>query len=178
MKNVIRACCTLFLLTTSVAFSQSTTSGTPQNTGSAAAAPGMASMNGDPATEANLQKMETELSQAQVAHDTAPFTKYLDDNIVALGPGWKASGKAEVLEDIKSTECTVTNPTLSGFSYKWLTPDIVLVSYMENYTSTCKGKTTPKAEHDSSLWQRKNGQWVSVFHQATADVPTAMAGGI
>jgi hypothetical protein len=177
MKNAIRSCCTLFLLTTSVAFSQTTTSSTPQNTGSTAAAPGMASMNGDPTTEANLQKMETELSQAAAAHDTAPFTKYIDDNVVAVGPGWKASGKAEVLEGVKSTACTVTNPTITGFSYKWLTPDIVLVSYMENYTSTCKGKTTPTAEHDNSLWQRKNGQWVSVFHQATADVPTAMAGG-
>lgn len=177
MKNAIRSCCTLFLLTASVAFSQNTTSGAPQNTGSAAAAPGMAGTNGDPTTEANLQKMETELSQANTAHDTAPFTKYIDDNIVALGPGWKASSKADVLEGIKSTECTVANPTVSGFSYKWITPDVVLVSYMENYTSTCKGKTTPTAEHDTSLWQRKNGQWVVVFHQATADLPSAMTGG-
>jgi hypothetical protein len=137
----------------------------------------MASMNADPTTESNLQKMETELSQANAAHDTAPFTKYLDDNIVAVGPGWKASGKADVLEGVKSGPCTVTNPTLSGFSYKWISPDVVLVSYMENYTSTCKGKTTPEAEHDNSLWQRKNGTWVAVFHQATADVPTTMAGG-
>jgi len=107
-------------------------------------------MNGDPATEASLQKMETELSQAAAAHDTAPFTKYLDDNVVALGPGWKASNKAEVLDGVKSTECTTTNAAVSGFSYKWLTPDIVLVSYMQNYTSTCKGKTTPTAEHENS----------------------------
>jgi hypothetical protein len=176
MKYAIRAYCTLFLLTTSVAFSQTTTNAAPQNTGSAAA-PGIASMNGDPTTEANLQKMETELSQAAAAHDTAPFTKYLDDNIVAVGPGWKASNKAEVLDGVKSAECTTTDAAVSGFSYKWITPDVVLVSFMENHTSTCKGKTTPTAEHDSSLWQRKNGQWVAVFHQATADVPSAMAGG-
>jgi hypothetical protein len=175
MKDAIRSCCTLFLLTTSVAFSQSTTSSTAQNTGSAA--PAMASPNGDPTTEASLQKMETELAQADAAHDTAPFTKYLDDNIVALGPGWKASGKAEVLEGIKSMACTVTNPTVSGFSYKWITPDVVLLSYMENYTSTCQGKTMPRAEHDSSLWQRKNGTWVAVFHQATADLPPATGAG-
>jgi hypothetical protein len=177
MKKAIRSYSMLFLLTTSVAFSQTTTGATPQNAASTAAAPGMASLNGDPATEATLQKMETELSQAAAARDTAPFTKYLDDNVVALGPGWKASSKADVLEGIKSTECTTSNSAVSGFSYKWITPDVVLVSYMENYTSTCKGKTTPTAEHDSSLWQRKNGTWTSVFHQATADVPSAMAGG-
>jgi hypothetical protein len=177
MKNVIPACCTLFLLATSLAFSQTAPDSTPQNTGSAAAVPAMAGMNGDPATEASLQKMETELSQAAAAHDTAPFTKYLDDNIVALGPGWKASSKAEVLTGLNSDPCAVSNPAVSGFSYKWLSPDLVLVSYMENYTSTCKGKTTPAAEHDNSLWQRKNGQWVSVFHQATADVPSTTDGG-
>jgi hypothetical protein len=177
MKKAIRSLCMLFLLTTSVALSQTTTSDTPQNAGSTAAAPGMASLHGDPATEASLQKMETELSQAGAAHDAAPFTKYLDDNIVALGPGWKASSKADVLQGIKSTECTTTNPAVSGFSYKWITPDVVLVSYMENYTSTCKGKTTHTAEHDNSLWQRKNGTWTAVFHQATADVPSATAGG-
>jgi hypothetical protein len=178
MKNAIRSCCPLFLLATSVAFAQSTASNTPQNTGSTAAAPAMASMNGDPATEANIQKMETELSQANAAHDAAPFTQYIDENIVALGPGWKASGKAEVLEGIKSNACTVTNPTVSGFSYKWISPDVVLVSYTSSETETCKGKTTPTAEHDNSLWQRKNGKWVAVFHQETADVPSTMAGGI
>jgi hypothetical protein len=178
MKNAIRSYCTLFLLTTSVAFSQTAPSSTPQNTGSAAAAPAMASMNGDPATEASLQKMETELSQASATRDTAPFTKYLDDNIIALGPGWKDMGKAEVLKEIQSGPCTIANPMLSGFSYKWISPDLVLVSYMSNQTETCKGKTTSTAEHDNSLWQRKNGMWVAVFHQGTADVPSTMSGGM
>ena len=79
MKYAIRSCCTLFLLTTSIAFSQSTTS---------SAAPGTAGMSGDSTTEANLQKMEIELAQADVARDPVPFTKYLDDDIIALGPGW------------------------------------------------------------------------------------------
>ncbi len=173
MKNVIPAYCTLFLLATSVAFSQTAPNSTPQNTGSTAAAPAMAGMNGDPATEASFQKMETELSQANAAHDTAPFTKYLDDNIVALGPGWKDTGKAEVLKDIQSNPCTIANPVLSGFSYKWISPDVVLVSYMSSQTATCKGKTMPTADHCNSLWQKKDGTWMAVFHQETADIPTA-----
>jgi hypothetical protein len=177
MKNAIRSYCTLFLLTTSAAFSQSMPAGNAQTPATASAAPAMAGMSGDPTTEATLQKAETELSQGAVVHDTAPFTKYIDENIVALGPGWKATGKAQVMEAIKDTTCSTTNPTLSGFSYKWLSPDIVLVSYMENATTTCKGKTTQTSEHDSSLWQKKNGQWMAVFHQATADMPSTMTGG-
>ncbi len=177
MKSTIRAYCTLFLLTTSVAFSQTTATTTPQNTGAAAATPAMASMNGDPAVEANLQKMETELDQAAAAHDTAPFVNYLDDNIVALGPGWKAANKADVMEGVKSNACTVTNPAVSGFTYKWLSPDLVLVSYAETQSMTCNGKSVQTAEHDNSLWQRKNGKWVAIFHQGTADVPSTPNSG-
>lgn len=169
MKTILLTCCGLFLFTTSLALSQATGASTAAPTASA----------GDSATEASLQKMETELTQAEAARDTAPFTKYLDDNIVALGPGWHYTGKASVLEGIKSgNPCTTTNPSVSGFSYKWLTADIVLVSYMESYTSTCQGKSTSATERDSSLWQKKNGSWTAVFHQATAEMPSGAAGGI
>jgi hypothetical protein len=159
MKCTYLSCCTLFLLTSSFAFAQ-----TPAT--------------GDPATEATLQKMEMELAKADTAHDTAPFEKYLDDNIVALGPGWHSNGKAETLAGIKSSPCTSSDATLSGFSYRWLSADMVLMSYMENYTSTCQGKARPTAERDSSLWQKKNGRWVAVFHQATTEEPTNTSGGL
>lgn len=174
MKWTIPTLCTLFLLSTSFVYAQATTPAPAPATGTASST--MGSMSGDPAAEASLQKMETELSQAAAAHDTAPFTKYLDDNITALGPGWHSNSKAEVMTSIKSMACTSSNPTLSGFSTKWLTPDMALVTYVENYTMTCQGKAMPTVERDSSLWQKKNGAWLAVFHQATTELPP-MAGG-
>ena len=175
MKIAIGACCALFLLTTSVAFSQTPAGSTPQSADTAAAASATAGMNGDPATETNLQKMENELAQGDVARDSAPFTKYLDDDIIALGPGWSDHGKAEVVKEVQSGPCAVTNPALTSFAYKWISADVVLVSYKLNQTVTCNGKTTQSAEHANSLWQRKNGKWLAVFHQSTADMP--MSGG-
>jgi hypothetical protein len=169
MKYAIRSCSTLLLLTASIAFLPSTSS---------SAASGVTKMSGDPTTEASLQKMEMELAQGDVSRDPAPFTKYLDDGIIALGPGWSDHSKAEVLKDIQSGPCKITNPTLSGFTYKWLTPDVVLVSYMLNQTATCNGKTMPGGHQQAnSLWQKKSGKWLVVFHQATADVPTASDSG-
>lgn len=178
MKNATWAICALFLLGTSYALSQTPATGDAQSMGTPATAaqPGMSSMGGDPAAEASLQKMEMELSKAAAAHDPTPFSKYLDDNVIALGPGWHYNNKAEVLAGIKSIPCTSSNNTVSGFSYRWLTPDMVLVSYTGNGTMTCGGKTTSGAEHETSLWQKKNGTWVSVFHQGTPDMP-APAGG-
>ena len=176
--KTIRSYCILFLLTTSVAFSQNTTSNTPQRLGNAGAASGMAKVNGDPATEANLQKREIELSQADVARDPVPYTKYLDDDIIALGPGWSDHGKEAVLKEVQSSACTTSNPKLTGFTSKWLTPDMVLVSYTLNETTTCNGKMMPGGDQlTNSLWQKKNGNWLAVFHQATAEVPDSMGGG-
>jgi hypothetical protein len=117
------------------------------------------------------------LDNAAAARDSAPFQNYLDDNIVALGPGWSATNKAGVLEGLKSNTCTVKNPTLSGFTYKWISPDLVLVSYAGTQSTTCNGKTVEAAEHDNSLWQKKNGKWVAIFHQGTADMPNTPKGG-
>jgi hypothetical protein len=126
--------------------------------------------------EGNLKEKENELAQADVARNSAPFNRYLDDDIIALGPGWSDRGKAEVVKDIQSGPCAIANPALTSFGYKWISPDLVLVSYKLNQTVTCNGKTMQSAEHANSLWQRKSGRWLAVFHQSTADMPSATTG--
>jgi hypothetical protein len=104
MTDAIERTCTFWLLLgASTCFAQSTTSSgqktdvKPTTTSdthglSITASPStMTPMSGDPATETNIQKMEQELRQAVKTHDTVPFTKYIDDNIVVCGAaGWKA----------------------------------------------------------------------------------------
>jgi hypothetical protein len=187
MKNAVGSACALFFLGASFAFAQTTTTTTQQNTPQAqtpasttvtsvhangesttSTASTTVSTPGDPATEATIQKMEEELTQADKAHDTAPFAKYIDDNFVGYGPGWKATGKADVLQGIKSDACTVTSAAMSDFAYKWISPDAVLVTYVMKMNGTCQGKPMPAMEYTTSLWQRKGGSWTSVFHQGTA----------
>ncbi len=195
MKRAIGSVGVLFLLGASLAAAQSATgnggqmknpaptpSSRPVMAGDAsvmnastkqAGASSAMAMSGDPAAESALQKMENELAQAMKARDTAPFTKYLDDNVVAWGPGWKASSKADVLQSIKSDTCTVNSVANSDFAYKWISPDAVLVTYTSKVDQTCQGKAAIGLEYDSSLWQKKGGIWLSTFHQGTAAQPAA-----
>jgi hypothetical protein len=186
MKEAIRSACALFFLGASFAIAQSTTTTTHQNTDQQspptaattvttvnATANATTSMSGDPATEASIQKMEDELAQADKAHDTTPFAKYIDDNIIAFGPGWRAMGKAEVMQSVKTNPCTMSSVALSDFTYKWISPDTVLITYVSKQNGTCQGKPMPATEYDSSLWQRKGGVWLAVFHQGTAVEPAA-----
>jgi hypothetical protein len=134
-------------------------------------------MSGDPATEANIQKMEQELAQAAYANDTVPFTKYIDDNIVVFGAaGWKAVSKAEVLQGVKSNPCTVNSTAMSDFAYKWISADAVLVTYTITEDRTCQGKTAAAKEFTSSLWHQTGGTWTTIFHQATTVEPMTAAG--
>ena len=130
MTDAIERTCTfLLLLGASTCLAQSTTSSgqktdvKPTTTSdthglSITASPStMTPMSGDPATETNIQKMEQELRQAVKTHDTVPFTKYIDDNIVVFGAaGWKAVGKAEVLQGVKSNPCTLNSTAMSDFA--------------------------------------------------------------
>jgi hypothetical protein len=134
-------------------------------------------MSGDPATEANIQKMEQDLTQAVKAHDTVPFTKYIDDNIIVFdAAGWKAVGKAEVLQGVKSNPCTINSTAMSDFAYKWISTDAVLVTYTLIEDRTCQGKTTATKEYTSSLWRKTGGTWTTIFHQETTVGPMTAAG--
>ncbi len=185
MTNSIRCMCALLSLGASFGLAQSTSPSNVQNTGqttpSTAASAGATSattsaqatgsMSGDPAAEASLQKMEQELAQGIKAKDTAPFVKYIDDNIVAFGPGWRATGKAEVLKSITTSPCTVNSTALSDFTYKWISADAVLMTYTANDSQTCQGKNSSTVAYESSLWQKKDGKWLAIYHQETTREP-------
>lgn len=55
-----------------------------------------------------------------------------------------------------------------GFSYLWLDKDTVLMTYTATQDATCSGKKQTGKVIASSLWQKKDGKWVSPFHQETA----------
>ncbi len=195
MQDVLRFSCALFLAGASFGFAQNSTPATnAQSMGNAAAsgATGMANnaantagnaatnamsgtMSGDSAAEANIQKMEEELGQAYRAHDGAPFSKYLDDNIVVIFPGHREDGKAAVIQGITSNTCTETSSSDSDFAYKWISPDVVMVTYKSKSDETCKGKKSPAEEYNTSVWHRKGGNWMNMFHQSTPDTTAATA---
>lgn len=196
MHDAIRSTCAFLLLSASFAFSQSTTTSNGQNAGAAttpgattnsgvaneasgmsntAASGSMDTMSGNPAVEANIAKIEQELGQAYKAHDAAPFTKYLDDNVVVIFSGHKEQGKATVIQGITTNPCVVNSTVSSDFTYKWISPDAVLVTYADKVDETCGGKPSSPMDYNTSVWRRKGGDWVNIFHQSTTGVPTVPA---
>jgi hypothetical protein len=57
--------------------------------------------------------------------------------------------------------------SLSNFTYLWLNNDMVLMTYTATQDATCSGKKQAGKVIATSLWQKKNGKWLSPFHQET-----------
>jgi hypothetical protein len=49
----------------------------------------------------------------------------------------------------------------------WLDSDAVVMTYTATQDATCNGKKQPDKVIATSIWQKKNGKWMSPFHQET-----------
>jgi hypothetical protein len=49
----------------------------------------------------------------------------------------------------------------------WIDKDTALLTYKLDADATCGGKKAPGSAYASSLWVKKNGKWLTAFHQQT-----------
>jgi hypothetical protein len=120
------------------------------------------------ATEKTLESKEQAGWQAWKAHDVKPIEGMIPDEAINIADGSFFKTKQELLKSMTSPSCKVNSFSLSDFSYLWINPETVLMTYTANQDATCDGKKQPDKVIASSLWQKKAGKWVSPFHQETA----------
>lgn len=100
-------------------------------------------------------------------HTSKPFEAMTPDDVINIADGTVVRGRQQVLQEMASSGCDVNSFSLSGFSFMWLDRDTVLMTYTATQDATCSGKKQPEKVIAASLWQKKNGKWVSPFHQET-----------
>ena len=117
------------------------------------------------AIEQTLTQTEKGLWEAWKARDVEPFKKVMADG-VDVGGGGVRSGD-QVIQDIGSTQCTVTSYSLDTPTFRWIDKNTVLMAYRASQDATCGGDKVPNSVWASSLWVKKKGDWKAVFHQET-----------
>src|SRR5689334_8316684 len=80
------------------------------------------------ATEHSIQQMEQGLWQAWKNHNAKPFEEHLTDNSLNVNSS-VYRGRAAIVKDATSPNCTVNNFSLSDFAYAWIDPTSVIVTY-------------------------------------------------
>lgn len=122
-------------------------------------------------TNANVEKALEANEQAGWQgwkdHTSKPVEAMTPENVINIADGAVARGRQQVLHEMASSGCDVNSFSLSDFSYMWLDKDTVLMTYTATQDATCSGKKQAGKVIATSLWQKKNGKWVSPFHQET-----------
>lgn len=120
------------------------------------------------AAENSLKAKEQAGWQAWKDKDPNSFEDMIPDDVVNVADGMVEHGKQAILKDLSSGVCSVKSFSLSDFSFQWVDKDAVMLTYAATQDATCAGKKQPGKVIASSLWVKKNGKWVSPFHQETA----------
>jgi hypothetical protein len=92
----------------------------------------------------------------------------ITNDSINIADGMVEKGKQQQLEAVAGSGCSVKSFSLSDFSYMWLDKDTVVIMYTATQDATCSGKKQPDKVIATSIWQNKNGKWMSPFHQETA----------
>ncbi len=120
------------------------------------------------ALENALKAKEQAGWQAWKDHDAKAFEAMISDDAINIADGMMDRGKQQIMKDMNSSDCKVESFTLSDFSFLWVDKDAVMVTYTAAQDVTCGSKKQPGKVIASSLWVKKDGKWLSPFHQETA----------
>ena len=119
------------------------------------------------ALEKALEAKEHAGWQGWKDHTAKPVEAMTPEQVINIADGVVTRGRQQVLHELESSDCAVNSFELSDYSFLWLDKDTVLLTYTATQDATCSGKKQAGKVIASSLWQKRNGQWMSPFHQET-----------
>lgn len=119
------------------------------------------------ALEKSLESKEQAGWQAWKDHNAKLIEGMIPENALNIADGTVTKGKEQVVKAVADSGCTVSRFSLFDFSYMWLDKNTVVMMYTATQDATCSGKKQADKVIAASIWQKKNGKWMSPFHQET-----------
>lgn len=125
----------------------------------------MSATKGKSSAEEAIISMEKRAWEAVKNHDSKTFSDLF------AAEGWMAdstgfisrSAFLQTLNDLIITEYTLTD-----FKVMMIDKDAALVTYKADAKGTFKGQAfSPNATYVSTIWSKRGGKWVAVYHQET-----------
>jgi hypothetical protein len=113
-----------------------------------------------------LTTLEKQSWEAWKNRDGKFFQNFLSDDHVEVGFGGPTDKKT-VVAGVGSPACTVKSYTVDHFELTELGPDTALLTYHAAQDTTCGGAVVPSPVWVSSLYVKRNGQWLNALYQQT-----------
>ena len=136
-----------------------TTTTTKKSNPTKAAATGAASVE-------QLQAHEQMLLDAYRERKADVFRKDLAAEALEIGSEGP-SPREKIISDVGSSNCTVTSATISDAKVLTVDRNTALLYYTLKVDGKCGSNTLPGTAYASTLYTRRAGRWVPVFHQET-----------
>ncbi len=101
--------------------------------------------------------------------DANAFKSLVDVNGTIIGSQGPRK-MSEIIPDLFNAELTVADFGLEDPHVMMLNKDTAILTYRSPATMTYKGTTASMTSYDTSVYVKRAGKWIAVFHQAT-DMP-------
>ncbi len=118
------------------------------------------------AEEQAAMAREQQLVDAERRKDAAALLAFLADDFLEIGVEGNLVRKPDVALRLAGIE-EITEMSTSGMQAHLIADDVVLVTYTGVAKVTYQGRPIAARAAVSSVWARRQGKWLLVFHQGT-----------
>lgn len=151
----------------------------PAGAGAGAVQPAGQAARGAGGTNAAAEKTiianERAINAAVTKGDVATFRSLVTEDSWAIDP---MSGRMATAEFIKTLpqmqkEMKVTSWDITESQVYWVEPTVAVHSYKWTGQGTYQGQPVPSPVWASTVWARRGGKWLAVFHHEAPAMPAS-----
>lgn len=156
--KILRVCTTLLalLMFAPLCFAQSGMEAKGTKNSSAA-------VSGD---EAKIIAAEQQIMGAIKNRKPENFKALVDPNGSVMSPQG-AVKVLDIMNEIFNPATTITEYRMEDAKVMMVNNNAAMLTYKSISTATMNGKTESETSYDSTLWVKRNGKWMAMFHQST-----------
>jgi ketosteroid isomerase-like protein len=133
----------------------------------------------DAATEKTLIANERAVMDAFAKGNRAAVEKFLARDGWGVDPMMGRMSNADMLKsfDTMAKDMKIASWTITDEKVVWADPNTAIVNYTWSGKGTYQGQPMPSPMLATTVWTKRGGDWVAVFHQETNKVAAPPAAG-
>ena len=116
--------------------------------------------------EAQLIVLEKQVFEAHKQNNATFFQSFIPEDFVFLSSGG-VRNKAQIVKYASVANCEEQNYSLDNFQTLMVDKNSAMLTYKLTQNFVCSGKADSSTLWVSTLFTKRKGKWVSVFHQTT-----------
>jgi hypothetical protein len=120
----------------------------------------------DDSIKETLIALEKQAWEAWKNKDGKFYQSFLSEDTVAVGRTG-VDKKAAIIRDISGSNCEIRGYSLDNYDLVMVDKNTAILTFNATQDYTCEGEAGPTPIWASSVYVKRKGKWLNVFHQET-----------